>query len=138
MHVDVTAPVITLLGGNPYHLEAGTNFTDPGYFAVDSKDGNVTVNATGAVSGAVAPKSYTRTYRASDASGNIAIIQRLVEVADTLPPVVTLRGEQFVELPVSVTWVDPGAQAIGMLLISQLQCLVFKLCFEGVFSSPLV
>jgi len=85
--VDTTAPVITLQGDNPYTVEAGSSYTDPGYSATDNYDSSVTVNVdTGSLNMAL-PGEYTVYFDATDASGNNGIQQtRTVIVQDTTAP----------------------------------------------------
>jgi hypothetical protein len=84
---DTTPPVLTLLGPDPLALAYGDPFVDPGATAMDVVDGNVTASIV--VSGVVAtnmPGTYSRTYRASDQSGNTNQLQRLVTVEIVAPP----------------------------------------------------
>lgn len=71
---DVTAPVITITGGNTINHVLNATFTAPAATATDDEDGDVTstitvdasavnVNATG---------TYTVTYSVTDAAGNTA------------------------------------------------------------------
>jgi hypothetical protein len=66
---DTTAPVITLTGAASITLEQGTPYTDPGASAADVVDGSVVVVTTGSVGAAVG--TYTLTYTATDAAGNL-------------------------------------------------------------------
>lgn len=78
---DVTAPVITLNGSNPMNVDMGSTFTDPGATATDEVDGDLTsqITATGTVN-VDSPGVYARTYTVSDAAGNAASAQRMVNV----------------------------------------------------------
>ncbi|MDX2001657.1 MAG: DUF5011 domain-containing protein [Chitinophagales bacterium] len=113
---DIQAPTITLNGGATLTIVNGTTFTDPGYTANDNVDGNVSANVT--VSGTVntaANGTYTLTYSVSDAAGNAACsVQRIVRVvasADVVNPVVTLVGDDTLNVDVCNFFVDPGATA---------------------------
>ncbi|WP_319380288.1 DUF1566 domain-containing protein [Thiomicrorhabdus sp.] len=80
---DVTPPVISLSGSNPYEIKVGSVYSDPGATATDDVDGNISlaiviggdsvdVNTVG---------SYTVTYDVSDAAGNAATqVSRTVNV----------------------------------------------------------
>ncbi|NQY50030.1 MAG: DUF5011 domain-containing protein, partial [Colwellia sp.] len=68
--VDDVAPVIKLEGDSPLTHSAGTDYTDAGASAEDATDGTVEVITTGSVYSAVVD-SYTLTYTATDATGNI-------------------------------------------------------------------
>lgn len=78
---DVVAPVITLSGGNQT-LTVGEDWIDPGYSATDAVDGDLTddVVVTGTVDTDTVG-SYTLTYTATDAAGNVGTAQRTVTVA---------------------------------------------------------
>ena len=76
---DVKAPVITLEGGEEYVMQAGSEYEEPGYTATDIHDGDITdqVVVTGE------PNPYTDfvlTYTVTDSSGNVAEVQRTVNV----------------------------------------------------------
>jgi hypothetical protein len=78
--VDTVAPVITLTGSASVSHELGTTYTDAGA----TSDGGETVTTTGTVSVNTAG-TYTLTYSASDAAGNVAtsVIRTVTVVADT-------------------------------------------------------
>jgi hypothetical protein len=78
---DAVKPVITIAGQNPNVVTqfSAVSYTDPGATAIDDVSGNVTVTATGNVNMNLAG-NYTRTYTASDASGNTATASRTVIV----------------------------------------------------------
>jgi hypothetical protein len=89
---DTTAPVIVLTNGNSgnstHTIERGTYYTDPGAYtttgetvSVDTSGLNVHVAST-----------YTVTYSATDASGNVGTAQRTVIVRDTQAPVIYFYG----------------------------------------------
>lgn len=100
--VDPTFPVITVLGNNPFYLEAGTDFTftDPGATASDIVDGVLTVT-TDTINGQTPSdyingrknikETYTITYRSTDNNNNTSTATRTVIVRDTTPPVITLN-----------------------------------------------
>ncbi|MFL0802575.1 MAG: DUF5011 domain-containing protein [Agarilytica sp.] len=78
---DVINPIITLQGDNPLSAFVGFSFVDPGYTAVDETDGDITPSVT--VTGSVDTDtigSYSITYSASDAAGNVASVVRTVNV----------------------------------------------------------
>lgn len=114
---DAQVPIITLLGLNPLVLTIGDTLRDPGATAYDSVDGtlttrivmehNVNVRAAG---------TYSMIYRVSDAAGNQGTKTRIVQVrptvsADSVPPVITLRGPTPMVLTVGATFRDSGATA---------------------------
>jgi hypothetical protein len=80
---DTTAPVITILGDNPYNLVLNaSNYTDPGATAEDDEDG--VVDVTSDISNTNPDRNlagtYTITYTAVDAAGNEATATRTVIV----------------------------------------------------------
>jgi hypothetical protein len=89
---DTGSPVIKLAGGQTLKVEAGINFTDPGYFAEDKIDGDLTDSV--AVAGTVDTSqigTYSLTYNVTDSNGNDAVqVIRYVIVDDNTAPVVTL------------------------------------------------
>ncbi|HHX16549.1 MAG TPA: DUF5011 domain-containing protein, partial [Mollicutes bacterium] len=87
--VDVSAPVITILGSNPVTIEVKSSYSDAGATAVDDVDGDVTSKIT--TTGTVNPNAlgtYTITYTVKDTSGNTATATRTVKVVDTTKPTV--------------------------------------------------
>src|SRR5690606_23691982 len=94
---DQTAPVLTLIGDTVI-IEVNSNFSDPGYLVSDNYDATVPVTVTGSV-------DHTRTgvyvlfYVATDAGGNSSpTLVRIVNVVDTKAPVITLNGDQFMNI----------------------------------------
>ena len=87
MVADQTPPVITVLGANPFTLQLGSTFTDPGVTAADTcssiawlqTNGTVNVNAVG---------TNLLTYLAVDGAGNTNSATRTVSVQDTTPPTI--------------------------------------------------
>jgi large repetitive protein len=82
---DTIAPVITLLGDNPYVVMLNDTYTDPGATATDSCEGDVSamiVVDVAAVNMAIAG-DYLVTYNVSDGEGNAATeVTRTVTVVD--------------------------------------------------------
>ena len=104
---DNIAPVITLSGANPYTVERGTTYVDPG--AIADTGETVTVNTSG-LNMAVSD-TYIVTYSATDSSGNTGTAERTVIVEDTIAPVITLSGVNPYTVERGTTYVDPGATA---------------------------
>ncbi len=84
---DTIPPVITLAGANPFYVELGSAFTDPGAAATDLCAGAVGVIASGTVNTS-AVGTNTLTYAAGDGSGNTSSATRTVIVRDTTPPAI--------------------------------------------------
>jgi prepilin-type N-terminal cleavage/methylation domain-containing protein len=79
--VDVSAPVITILGSNPITLYVGETYIDAGSTATDDVDGNVTskITTTSNVS-TTTVGTYTVTYTVKDNANNTATKTRTVNV----------------------------------------------------------
>ena len=82
---DTTAPVITVLGTNSLSLTVGTAYTEAGATCVDNKDPSCTVVTIGTVNTA-AVGTYTITYTATDAAGNVSSLTRTVNVVAAADP----------------------------------------------------
>jgi hypothetical protein len=112
---DTTAPVITLANGDEgttnYTVERGTTYVDPGGTA----DGGETVTVDTSELNMAVSNTYTVTYSATDADGNIGTASRTVIVEDTTDPVITLAdgdpGTTDYTVERGTTYVDPGATA---------------------------
>jgi len=90
--VDVTPPVITLIGNATVNLTVGDSYTDAGATASDNIDGDITskITTVNPVNTAVAG-DYTVTYNVTDTAGNAAAeVTRLVRVVN--PPATTGGG----------------------------------------------
>lgn len=85
--VDTTAPVLTLSGTPTVTIALGTEFTEPGYTALDGYDGDISskVTVTGEVNTA-AEGDYILTYKSTDSSGNTAEAERTVSVKKNSVP----------------------------------------------------
>jgi len=68
---DSTKPEIALIGASSVNVAYGSIYTDPGATVNDNKDASRPINGTGSVNTSV-PGSYTITFNAVDAAGNIA------------------------------------------------------------------
>ena len=81
-YLDVVAPVITLAGEASITLRLGEDFADPGVFAQDDLDGDLsgTVSVTGDVDTS-APGTYVLTYTVADKAGNTSSVTRTVTVS---------------------------------------------------------
>jgi hypothetical protein len=93
---DTTPPVITVLGTNPLSLTVGTAYTEAGATCVDNKDPSCTVVTTGTVNTA-AIGTYTITYTATDAAGNVSSMTRTVNVVAAADPA-PIAGGAFAAL----------------------------------------
>ena len=80
--VDVTTPVITLIGSSTINLTVGDSYTELGATATDDVDGNLTssITTSGSVDTSTA-STYTITYSVSDSSGNSTSANRSIVVS---------------------------------------------------------
>ena len=108
---DLTAPVITLLGGSVINVNVGDDYEELGATALDNLDGDVDVVISGAVD-VNEVNAFTLTYEATDAAGNTSSINRTVNVLDVTAPVVTLIGESAIELAFGEVYQELGANAL--------------------------
>jgi hypothetical protein len=110
--VDVTPPVITVLGNSTVTIERTTPYNDSGATAMDDIDGDltsaiVTINP-------IDPNTvgtYTVIYNVSDAAKNTAQATRTVIVEDTTPPVITIIGDNPMTIQTGSVFTDPGVSA---------------------------
>ncbi|MBT5692940.1 MAG: DUF5011 domain-containing protein, partial [Opitutae bacterium] len=115
---DPEVPVINLLGDRSFQLEVGSDFTDPG--VTIATRGGTDLDAAGVVvSNPVnnsLPGSYIIRYNFTDPEGRIATeVTRIVEVVDTVGPVITINGEPLVRIGVGEVYTDAGATAVDAL-----------------------
>lgn len=118
VHVkDRIGPDITLnnwkdSGATTVTLEVHDNYDEPGATAKDAYDGSsveVTVSSNLDIHKL---GSYTITYTATDARGNISRAYRTVRIVDKTPPVITLLGSANVTLEVHTNYIDATAAAL--------------------------
>ena len=111
---DTDPPVIELLGNNPSVVTQGETFTDPGAIVTDDTDITLTYQVLGAVNTSIV-NTYVLTYTARDSAGNTAKpetrVVRVQEPKDNYPPIITLNGDELIEIPVDSFYEDPGAVA---------------------------
>ena len=108
---DTVPPVITLNGPAITNHPVGQAFTDPGATAKDNVDGNIEPTAASDVDPDTVG-TYTITYSAIDAAGNVATpVDRTVLVQD-LSPVIILQGDAPQDIEQNATWVEPGSRSI--------------------------
>ena len=111
---DTTAPTIILSGSDPRIIEVGDVYTDAGATASDNIDGDITssIVVTGLPINNTTVGNYTISYDVSDSAGNnAATVTRIVEVKDTTIPVITLSGDNPLNINVNDAYSDPGYTA---------------------------
>jgi uncharacterized repeat protein (TIGR01451 family) len=100
---------ISLNGANPFALECGDNFADPGATAVNGVGNPVPVVVSGTLDDH-APASYTLTYTATEGANSVST-SRTVNVSDSEAPVITLNGQNPMTLSSGQPFINPGASA---------------------------
>ncbi|MCK5123184.1 MAG: DUF5011 domain-containing protein [Candidatus Pacebacteria bacterium] len=111
--LDITKPVITLTGSYTINLYIGDTYEELGATAEDNVSEEITIDSSVVDTGVAG--TYEVTYNVSDEAGNEAdqAIRTVIvsEVPDTTPPVITLEGNNPVNLNVGDTYEDAGATA---------------------------
>ena len=104
-------PVITLIGSGTQTVSQGSVYTDLGATATDTEDGVLPVSATGIVNTALVG-TYTITYSVIDSNSNIVTTSRTINVVDTTSPVIVLIGAATINVVLSGSYTDAGANWI--------------------------
>lgn len=110
---DFTPPVITLEGAADISLPLDGTFTEPGFAAWDSADGDLTQKVrVEKTAGEGDPEEvFIYTYSVTDSFGNRAAAQRTVRYRDMIAPVISLSGDSTVTLEYGQAFSDPWATA---------------------------
>ncbi len=115
---DTISPVLTLIGGTPLAWECGEPWVDPGATAFDSCAGDLTqaIQVNESQVNTLTIGVFSVSYFVDDGSSQATQAQRLVQVSDTLPPVITLVGDAEVNITCSAAaeFIDPGATAFDL------------------------
>ena len=97
---DITPPTISLKGDKNQYIKIGSTYSDPGFSALDTVDGDMTDKVQ--VSGSVDTSkigSYTINYKVTDSSGNSNSVSRQIYVFDKQAEVNTVNpGNKVVYL----------------------------------------
>jgi hypothetical protein len=109
---DTIAPVVTLNGDNPLNVECGFDYTELNATANDHCDGDLSVTVGGNTVDTNTLGTYTITYSATDSSGNTGTATRTVVVEDTIAPVVTLNGDNPLNVECSTSYTELNATAV--------------------------
>ena len=113
---DTLPPTLTLHGANPLTIESGFPYTDPGATAIDNFDGDVTASiivSSNVVTTIVG--SYFVMYIVSDSVGNQAQATRIVNVIDTLSPIIIISGVNPITIEGGLPYDDAGATAFDIV-----------------------
>jgi hypothetical protein len=108
--VDVTAPVLTLVGGKQT-IELGNTYNELGATAIDNSDGDISSNIvinTSAINLSIIG-TYIINYTISDNAGNQASKTREVEVVDTVAPTILLNGSTTLTHLLNLNYSDQSA-----------------------------
>ncbi len=111
---DTEKPKIKLKGDNPLKMYVGDSFNDPGATATDNEDGDITdkIKKFSDALNTGQSGNYKVYYTVEDKAENVAIAKRTVIVdIDTLPPVITLLGENPLHLDLHENYHEAGATA---------------------------
>jgi formylglycine-generating enzyme required for sulfatase activity len=113
VQVLTSLPLISLLGDDPYQLEAALTFVDPGASAQDAlgNDLSYKILVEGADFNTSNLGSYQVLYTVTDDGGNTSTKERTVTVDDTLSPELQLLGDANITQLLDTPWVDPGVEA---------------------------
>ena len=116
--IDTTLPVINIIGSSVMNVEASqSQFDEPGFTASDSYEGNITPSVV--TSGVVDMQTlgtYILRYNVSDSSGNAAVEKtRTVTVDDNTSPLITIQGNETMNVELGSTFIDPGVSAFDNL-----------------------
>ena len=108
--LDKTPPTIALNGVTPMRVNQNSSFEDPGITATDDyySTDEIVITTSGTVD-TTTPASYTITYTATDGASNSATATRVVNVVDSIKPVITLTGDANIVLNVGDTYNEQGA-----------------------------
>ncbi|MCI9449680.1 MAG: DUF5011 domain-containing protein [Clostridiales bacterium] len=110
---DTAPPEINLKGDSKMTVSSMSLYDEPGYEAFDNYDGNLSEKVKISKSES-SDGTCTVTYTVSDSFGNTAEAERIVTIKDIVPPVLTLSGEENLEIN-TPDYIDPGCTAIDDL-----------------------
>lgn len=108
LYDDRKAPVITLEGDASLTMEKGTEYSEPGFTAIDDCDGDITDKVV------VTETDGTISYSVEDSYGNTATAVRNIAYEDTLPPELTLTGESELWINAGQGFTEPGYTAVDL------------------------
>lgn len=103
---DTTAPVLTLVGGDMGYYSPGYTYEEQGYTAIDNYDGDITDKVL------CTQENDSITYTVTDSLGNTTTLTRTIECKDVVAPVITLKGEEHMEIAHGSTYTEQGATAV--------------------------
>jgi hypothetical protein len=112
---DYLKPVIALIGSAALSIPKGFAYADSGATCQDDRDGNLPVGRSGGVDSS-RPGAYALKFGCADSAGNAAdTVTRMVTVrpsADSVKPLIALRGPDSIPVVALAYFDDPGANCI--------------------------
>ena len=107
---DVTNPALLLFQDNTPTLEAGTIYFEPGFYAYDNVDGDITTKVSYPVNFiSTIPGINYISYTVTDTAGNSNSTQRSITVVDTTDPTLVLNGDSSITMEAGDIFNDPNA-----------------------------
>ena len=103
--VDTKAPVITLTADPNRYTLPNHPYEEEGFIAIDNYDGDITDRVQRI------EKDGIVTYTVTDASGNMATVNRTINYNDPTPPVLTLKGDLKLVVQGGTAFEEPGYEA---------------------------
>ena len=121
--IDNIPPVMMLNGNSSTTIQGATPYIDAGVSITDNFDSTSVLMSRLQVTGLnlvntsrPAGTGFLISYAVSDTSGNKAhSLTRTVTVIDTIPPVITITGNNFVTVEAATSYTDAGATATDTL-----------------------
>ncbi len=106
---DTVAPEITLYSQEGYYVLPGETYEEEGFLATDNYDGDLTEQVI------VTQEENTMVYTVKDSSGNEAKAVRPIPYHDPVPPEITLKAGETIQLNMGDQFTDPGFTATDNL-----------------------
>lgn len=108
--VDNICPKITLKESVDYKISYKAEYVEPGFSAIDQNDGDLTdkVIQTKEI---IDENNFKIKYEVEDSSHNKCEVIRNVTIVDDVPPVITLNGNDNMELIINGKYDEQGAKA---------------------------
>ncbi len=113
MVIDGDKPTITLKGNATVYLDYPDRYKEAGYSAYDKTDGDLTGKVI--VSKELLETklgTYYIRYIVTDSNGNSVVATRTVIVRDNVKPLITLNGDEVIELNLGEEYIEQGAKAL--------------------------
>lgn len=109
---DDKAPKINLKGANPLELGLNEDYVEPGYKALDNKDGDITKNVK--ITNNIDKKNYgeySLIYEVCDSNNNKSKKVRKVIIKDKELPNITLKGNAIEDILIGSEYKEEGYSA---------------------------